>query len=480
MPDNNNSLISSLQGLIWSAIIGVASFQIIAPDVWGYIHDALAIPYKTAYWIFTLCYFLSLPVYMLIWLLFNKGSFAGSFAQRGLIFWFLFAFICVQTIGTAVTLRWPFPEWFYIGIFVTNVVCCGMLLVFYAKAAWRRIVEQHIRQYYQQLVLFTILLFLVLFAVQFVYLIQWESDKSKSLYLGSAQSSYYAGNRGFALLDLKDTLDDRMTALGAMRDSIVYAHIGDTAHTRDSAIDGAFTSYCAALIDLRKSIGRLSSELANPAREVLTDTIDSMAMRVPVLMLNGVGSANGTGAANGVGSANGTGVLVHYRADLREMEFLQSILQSVDTKVNAESQAQLGLQLRSVQIKGIILLVTLFFTMLSLYIYLSIDQRLESTTLDALNDRKRLGEDVAESALIDQEKAVAGATDITNSLWIGLTVIVWLLVPLFKPVTDADIDTREIYRMHTLNNFLSPPGGGGTTAPGGGGDSTAITAPGTK
>ena len=49
MPEENDSLIASLQGLLWSAIIGVASFQIIAPNVWGYIHDALAIPYKTAY-----------------------------------------------------------------------------------------------------------------------------------------------------------------------------------------------------------------------------------------------------------------------------------------------------------------------------------------------------------------------------------------------------------------------------------------------
>jgi hypothetical protein len=118
-------------------------------------------------------------------------------------------------------------------------------------------------------------------------------------------------------------------------------------------------------------------------------------------------------------------------------------------------------------------LVTLFFTMLSLYIYLSINQRLESGMLDALNDRKRLGEEVAESALINQEKAVGGATAVTNSLWICLTVIVWLLVPLFKPVTDADIDTREIYRVHTLSNFMQAAGAGGTTGSGTGAQGSA-------
>ena len=472
MPEKNDSLIASLQGLLWSAIIGVASFQIIAPNVWGYIHDALALPYKTAYWIFTLCYFLSLPVYLLVWLLFNQIS----FANHGKILWFLFVFICLQSLGMLITLRWRFPEWFFIGLFVVYAVCCGLLLVFYAKAAWRRIVEDHIRRYFDQLVLFTVLAFALLFTVEYVYIIQWQKDKSQSHYLGIDQSSYYAGNRGFALIDLKDTIDARVSVVGELRDSLRYAHLGDSAgaggtgdaaRASDSVADGAFVSYYAELIDLRKSIGQLSSHLANPSREVLTDSIDSLAGHVPVLTL--------------------AGPLQHYRADLRYAEFIRSILQSLAAKISAESQAQLGLQLRSVQIKGIILLVTLFFTMLSLYIYLTIDQRLQGTTLDFLNERKRLGEAVPEKMIIDQEKVVAGATSVVSSLWICLTVIVWLLVPLFKPVKDADIDTQQIYKIHTLANWwqgeqaVAPVAGSGAGAGGGSAagvsDSTALVPP---
>ena len=473
MPEKNDSLIASLQGLLWSAIIGVASFQIIAPNVWGYIHDALALPYKTAYWIFTLCYFLSLPVYLLVWLLFNQMS----FAHHGKILWFLFVFICLQSLGMLITLRWRFPEWFFIGLFVVYAVCCGLLLVFYAKAAWRRIVEDHIRRYFDQLVLFTVLSFVLLFTVEYVYIIQWQKDKSQSHYLGIDQSSYYAGNRGFALIDLKDTIDARVSAVGELRDSLRYAHLGDlgggagdaagagaaggAVRASDSVADGAFVSYYAGLIDLRKSIGQLSSHLANPSREVLTDSIDSLAAQVPVLTL--------------------AGPVQHYRADLRYAEFIRNILQSLAAKISAESQAQLGLQLRSVQIKGIILLVTLFFTMLSLYIYLTIDQRLQGTTLDFLNERKRLGEAVPEKMIIDQEKVVAGATSVVSSLWICLTVIVWLLVPLFKPVKDADIDTQQIYKIHTLANWgqgatQAVAGAGGGSAAGVS-DSTALAPP---
>jgi hypothetical protein len=247
---------------------------------------------------------------------------------------------------------------------------------------------------------------------------------------------------------------------------------GDGFGAPDSVADSAFVSYCAALIDLRKSIGQLSSHLGNPSREVLTDSIDSMATRVPVLTLGGRGAGGGVGT----GVASGSGPLQHYRADLRYTEFLRGILQSLSAKVAAESQAQLGLQLRSVQIKGIILLVTLFFTMLSLYIYLSIDQRLQDAALDFLNDRKRLGEAVSEKMIIDQEKTVAGATSVVNSLWICLTVIVWLLVPLFKPVKDADIDTKAIYKTHTLANW----GQTGAQSAGASADSASLALPGTK
>jgi len=98
--------------------------------------------------------------------------------------------------------------------------------------------------------------------------------------------------------------------------------------------------------------------------------------------------------------------------------------------------------------------------------------------------------------VIDQEKAAAGATSVVSSLWICLTVIVWLLVPLFKPVKDADIDTQQIYKIHTLANWgqgateaVTPvagsAGAGGGSAAGaarvtGSADSATLAVPGGK
>jgi hypothetical protein len=66
--DTTDGLLNSLKGLIVGAIVGVASFQILAPSVWGYIHDALNLSYETSYWVFTVVYFLTMPVCMLFWL----------------------------------------------------------------------------------------------------------------------------------------------------------------------------------------------------------------------------------------------------------------------------------------------------------------------------------------------------------------------------------------------------------------------------
>ena len=114
--------------------------------------------------------------------------------------------------------------------------------------------------------------------------------------------------------------------------------------------------------------------------------------------------------------------------DLRYIELLRTSLGELSKEVGAQSQAQLGLQLQAVQLKGMVLLMSLFFTLFSLFIYLSICKRLA------------------------QAKARADVREIitlSNNLWLYLTIIVWLLVPLFKPVKDADIDVKQTYKFHT-------------------------------
>ena len=75
MPDNSSdNIFASLKGLIWSAFIGVVSFQILAPNIWDYLHSSLGVTYKHAYWWFTWTYFLILPALFLVWTWWNMQS----------------------------------------------------------------------------------------------------------------------------------------------------------------------------------------------------------------------------------------------------------------------------------------------------------------------------------------------------------------------------------------------------------------------
>lgn len=57
MPAKNN-IFYHLRQLIWTAFIGVISFQLIAPAVWEYMYRLAGIEYDTSYWLFIIAYLL--------------------------------------------------------------------------------------------------------------------------------------------------------------------------------------------------------------------------------------------------------------------------------------------------------------------------------------------------------------------------------------------------------------------------------------
>jgi hypothetical protein len=450
--DTTDGLLNSLKGLIVGAIVGVASFQILAPSVWGYIHDALNLSYKTSYWIFTLAYFLTMPVCMLFWLALNWKTlitYLLPYDEKDRIeridarvLWGLCIFLCVQLLVAGVTFRVYFSNWFYWVVLSLYFVVCGGFLFFYGLSAKRRIGYEYpdaagrprailncpraILNYYRQMMLVSVPVYLILFVVAALYLNKWQDKKSVSHYAGKSKSAFNAGSRGFALGNLKDSLDNRYTALGSIGDSIRYDHrhdaldsvdhvqyyitrnlVSDTLHIKP---DRALVAYYLALADTGQSINQLFHQLRDTTRDVEEQRITFYAQHIPAW-------------------ADYSPVQPMTTIDdLRYIELLRSFLAELSKEVDAQSQAQLGLQLQAVQLKGMVLLMSLFFTLFSLFIYLSICKRLA------------------------QAKARADVKDIitlSNNLWLYLTIIVWLLAPLFKPVKDADIDVRQTYKFHT-------------------------------
>jgi hypothetical protein len=443
--DSTDGLLNSLKGLIMGAIVGVASFQILAPSVWGYIHDALNLSYKTSYWIFTLGYFLTMPVCMLFWLALNWKTlitYLLPYDEKDRIeridarvLWGLCIFLCFQVLVAGVTFRVYFSNWFYWTVLSLYFLVCGGFLFFYGLAAKKRIRYEYskaddraraILNYYRQMLFVSVPVYLVLFVAAGLYLNKWQDKKSVSRYTGTSKSAFNAGSRGFALGDLKDSLDSRYAALGSIEDSIRYDHRHDALDSVDQVQyyisrkiqsdtvhikpDPALVAYYQACADTGQSINQLFHQLRDTTVEVKERSIIFLAQHIPFWPNYSPGHAMST------------------IDDLRYIELLKSDLAELSKEVDAQSRAQLGLQLESVQLKGMVLLMSLFFTLFSLFIYLSICKRLA------------------------QAKARADVREIitlSNNLWLYLTIIVWLLVPLFKPVKDADIDVKQTYKFHT-------------------------------
>ncbi|WPU91873.1 hypothetical protein SNE25_21385 [Mucilaginibacter sabulilitoris] len=105
--------------------------------------------------------------------------------------------------------------------------------------------------------------------------------------------------------------------------------------------------------------------------------------------------------------------------------------------------------------------MSIFFTTLSLYLY-----------VNTISKVQQLFEKPVEAEM----KATAF---ISNRLWLFLTVIAWLLIPIFKPVIDAEINVSAPFISATtagdVKNILSGGAGeGGTDNEGHGKSDTSI------
>ncbi|HEX9504175.1 MAG TPA: hypothetical protein VF974_07740 [Patescibacteria group bacterium] len=483
MRESGDSLLGNLKGLAWSAIIGVASFQLLAPQIWGYIHDSLDIRYGRAYWIFTVVYFLIIPVCLLMWLYFNWKiliKYLYPFNEPGQVdrinYGFLVAlssFISFQLIMTLLTFRLSVPYWLCIVLLCSYCLSCGAFLWFYMFATYQRIRFQYpnptdesrkITKHYQQMSLVTVVFFVVLFLLGFLYVCHWHHDKEKSAYAGNEKSAFDAGKRGFALLDLRDTLIDRYDSLADFLDSAHFRHLCDTLVAVDSGgyylatqtthdtvrvvPDDRLKQYAETLCTIHSGMDLLDKKLKDRRNEVVDDSIKLLASQVPTF--------------RDVSAPADTS-----KNPLNYGKLLGNLLNGLAREADKQSRIQLGLQLRSVQAKGLILLISLLFIVASLYIFLNICQRLQNEKVKEFKDKTTVGDPFVKEFLVAAEDSKKEISDLSGGLWLYLSIIVWLLVPLFKPVKDADINTKQVFYNNTLadNSVMNDRGGGS-----GGGD----------
>jgi hypothetical protein len=321
-----------------------------------------------------------------------------------------------------------------------------------------------------------VIMLILLFAIGFFYLNNWEASKSEKL------SSKTAGDRGFALLDLKETIDaatkeivaiqessKHEQAVSDLRDSLLGAPANhailiesanktgvDTNQAQAEAekpeieVNPGTLTYARALDTLRTSLFRLLNKLPksptmgdiardSTGEDAVKERIDKLPIKAEIDSLD-----NKFKALSLPDSINAK--------DLVYLEMARAVLNELSKRTEVAAQSQLGYQLRSVQAKGMMLLLSLFFTILALYIFLRMNQDIRSVQLQGMEFEKRLGEKTDEKKLSEMEASVADASKLSGTLWMFLTITAWLLIPIFKMVKDEEIDIRSPYKAVTFSN----------------------------
>ncbi len=378
--------------------------------------------------------------------------------------------------------------------------------------------EEKFYRSFIQFAVSAVLMLVLLFAIGFTYLHNWEASKNENL------SSRKAGERGFALLNLKETIDSTQKAIVEIQDSLneakaagdlhdslylltsmqvvlnrsqLASSLVDSLHIIDSVkkrilqthkslkIAGASKDSVTKWDSARNYVIQIGDSLKHAARvDYLADsTSRATALHAQLnphnktieyarvldtlrkslfAELNVAGDIkNDSGRIDSVKEKIIAldNQLKQLRLpdsinikDLVYLEMQRGVLSELSKKTEATAQSQLGLQLRSVQAKGMMLLLSLFFTILALYIFLKTNQDIRNVKLQEMLLDKRIGNNPNELVLCEKEKRVSEMNSLSGTLWMFLTVTAWLLIPIFKMVKDDEIDIRSPYKAVTFSN----------------------------
>lgn len=151
---------------------------------------------------------------------------------------------------------------------------------------------------------------------------------------------------------------------------------------------------------------------------------------------------------------------------------LFAYLGGTEGKLDGLLKHQLGDLLRDVQATGMFLLLIVSLTLLSLYVFLkttavSIAWELETDQLTKRiqeyihPDEQRKLENEIESVRLEKQLTETGS--LTANGWTFLSLVIWLLIPFFKPVEDEKIDLNSPYKSLTFSGNGSEITWGGTT-----------------
>lgn len=529
---SNDNIFQGIKGLVWGAFVGVVSFQVLAPNIWGYLHEALGLDYLTSYWLFTVIYFLIVPVNLFLWFWVNRkvfGKYLPPFGEHNslkgkgkLFFWGQLIFLIIQIGLAAAGFLRHWAEWAIWAQAVFYAIWCFLLLLLCGSICRDRIkytkevvngkatnkkpetiavkiktyfwelfsvldkkkqektIVDKANDYFWQLFLVSAVAYLFLAFTAFYFLRNWIKTKENNQFVSRTKSSHDAGLRAFALQRMDSVVIAKVKDCQYLEDEYIVIHsqdslqkmIADTANNNQTKKD---------TFSIAKEVAKTGSKPKKTVAAItVTNKADSINNKTDSININIVAYARhitrwedslttkvlkklkDTSQAVAVNEIDSFTTALNAitltvrdslsKTHIRNIDIIKNNLFSLAATLEKAAQSQLGLQLRSVQAKGMIMLISLFFILLTLYIFIRLIQQIQGLELEKMKNDKKVNPGLDEQSIIKQQECVDESSSVSAALWLFLSITAWLLIPIFKVVKDSDINVKDPYKSLTLSN----------------------------
>lgn len=473
-PESN--LFSEFTKIFAGLLIGLASFQLLAPLIWNYLSDLMHLEKITSYRVIISVYFL-LPGFLVIIWWYNSGKKIGQLfilnspgdslkASQGLIkltgiFFVLLLVVNFFLLHFSESL--DDAKLFYSIQVIGTIICAYILfrVVYYIERVLKKQKPQKRKRYY----IFTILICLLfIFYVVFELIYLSHRDKTKTGDLTTFDRLKIPNKavicNAFRSIELKDALLQarKKFEINQEQEQLMQkVALVNQFNNPDDALNVPGTALFYLFEDTLAPEKHLENDKKNEPHHLEEMSFYSVQKNLVVLnhLINWAADSIAKNSSTivfeqppfPVASMLGYAPIEHReQTDLisldKELQWYGGtieILKMLENKMSTLSKRQLTLVLGNTQMKGIFLFSFFLIIMLGFYLLLKINE-------DILNSGIPGDTVSTENAELNKK--------LLSSVWLIINVGVWLLIPLFKPVSESTINIDRPLQSMTFTRYL--------------------------
>lgn len=478
---NESNLFADFLKVFTGLIIGLASFQILAPLIWNYLSELLHLEKYTSYVVIVSFYFVLPGILLLLWWYNNKHKLAGLLsihpnrkdeADYTLVIKtlsiFFPVFFLLNTLFFLFGFYFDIPFLFY-GLQIAATLVCMFVLGKIVNSVLRNLAEERVKKKRKHHALIGLMIFLFFLFLIFEIIYLTYTDKSKINDITTFEK-YKINNKAeiFNAFRLNDFKEELITVRKKFEYNLDRIHQMQDIHNFDRTVNISLPSGVTNMLDSILENREVSQHILDTRRQTYADThksidleMTSQALLSLTLLLDRVSDSIAENRPvvtlarppYKLQSLLGYEKIrtIHYEDSVslavKEIKYKNIIttIQILESNLAKLCRRQLNSVLNNNQMKGIFLFAFALVIMLCFYLLLKTNEDI-FYQLQAKEENKN-------SELINSKSVLnKGAL---SDVWIIVNILVWLLIPLLKPVSEESIRIDKPFQSLTFSKYVT-------------------------